>query len=417
MNSSPVYWPALHSQAQCAGCSYASWAELVLANVDYVVDGLTLQLKQPGKFPAAPRLLAALFQHASLTPALLPALTEPATCALQGLSILSRRRRPHHARPLLLAVHPVLAAAAAEGQQLQRESAAMADTVKAVLSAQQDALFAELRALDPATDSAPDAEAVGPSQRDSIHDACAEGDGSANQHSARAPAEAHAAVEAGASEQNDPARFFEQYHGGAEGLRGGGAAERRERASKYAMPAHDRDALQMRMGRVAAASELAASACETAAPLLLSEDLATCVAAHATVKVRALLPICMRYAQSAGLRSTVLMLVASSSRSWSACIAGWRASCRHVEAQAVLHDVASWHDNGSPKPVALAPGSLECAGRAVHRQQARQQRHSGAPDARRAAATARGRDAFAYRAHHMGLYAAQPWPASTGGAH
>ena len=268
------------SSLVAAGCGYASWADLVLANVDYIVDGLTLQLKQPGKHPAAPQLLAALFQHSQLSPALLPALTEPATCALQGLSILSRRQRPDHARALLLAVRPVLQAAGAEGAQLQQESGDMAATVHAALTAQHDGLFAQLQALDLYDKSAERSQHSGSVQ---LHEDAAM---PPNQLRNQADAHLRSGANAAVPEGDSAADFFEQYHGGQEGLREGGAAERRERASKFAMPAHDRDILQRRMGRVAAASELAATACETAGPLLLAEDLATCVAAHATVEAR-----------------------------------------------------------------------------------------------------------------------------------
>ena len=42
----------------------------------------------------APALFAALLRRAGVAPALLPLLAEPARAAIQGLSILARRRHP-----------------------------------------------------------------------------------------------------------------------------------------------------------------------------------------------------------------------------------------------------------------------------------------------------------------------------------
>lgn len=240
-----------------AGMNYASWGDLVLANFDYVVDGLVLQLQRPDSHPGAAPLLAALFRHAPLSPALLPALAEPAACAIQNLSILARHRRPQHTRAFLVAVRPIVAAAGAEGQALAQESTRQAHAVASQLEAQQTALFDELRQLEQQA-------AAGAAHNTSDEPAIGHDD-----------PRAHSAEE-----------YFKAHHGGEDGLAQGGAAERRERASKVHFSEDDHHVLHQRMARVASSSELAAAACQAAAPLLLAESLLVCVAATALVKAR-----------------------------------------------------------------------------------------------------------------------------------
>ena len=56
---------------------------LVVANVDYIVDAVSRQLRSLGAHPRAPQLLAALLRKAGVAPQLLPLLAEPARAALQ----------------------------------------------------------------------------------------------------------------------------------------------------------------------------------------------------------------------------------------------------------------------------------------------------------------------------------------------
>ena len=232
----------------------------MLANFDYVVDGLVLQLQSPDRHPTAAPLLAALFRHAPLSPALLPALAEPAACAIQNLSILARHRRPQHTRAFLIAVRPVVAAAGAEGHALAAESIAQTRAIAGTLDAQQSALFGELQALERAEgDRADDSAACDETLQASVP---------------------HLA------DGGNAAAFFTDHHGGDEGMAQGGAAERRERASKVELSEDGQHTLHQRMARVASSSELAAAACQAAAPLLLAESLPVCVAATALVEVR-----------------------------------------------------------------------------------------------------------------------------------
>jgi hypothetical protein len=242
-----------HKPAVPAGFGYQTWGPLILNNFDYVVDGLVLQLQQPELFPNAAPLLSALFQHAPVTPELLPALTEPTMLAIQNLSILSRHQRPQHTRSFLAAVRPVVAAAAAQGQALVAESTELACRVRSRIEAQQEELFLELQALDAAGED-----------------------------------QAHCAASAKGAAP-DVAGYFEEYHGRREGHAEDSGCERRERSSRVELSTDDRQTLHARIARVAASSELAAAACRAAAPLLLSESLPTSVAAHALVKVPSLL--------------------------------------------------------------------------------------------------------------------------------
>jgi hypothetical protein len=56
--------------------------ELVGAHADYVVDGVCKRLRDLGRYPRAPQLLAALLQEAGVAAELLPLLSEPLKAAL-----------------------------------------------------------------------------------------------------------------------------------------------------------------------------------------------------------------------------------------------------------------------------------------------------------------------------------------------
>ena len=244
-----------------AGLNCNSWADLILANMDYVVDGLVLQLQQPERYPAAAPLLATLLRNASVGPTLLPALYEPASCAIQNLSILSRRARPQHTAAFLAAVLPIVRATQGAGAALDAGSRAQAADVAATLARQHAALAGEMRNLAAGDELAQMSQQGG--------------------EDAAPAAPAADAAPGGAQE------FFTQHHGGEEGLAAGGAAERRERASRVALSGAEREALDARIAQVAAASDLAAAAAQAAAPLLLAPELAVAVAASALVSVRA----------------------------------------------------------------------------------------------------------------------------------
>ena len=209
----------------------------MLSNFDYLVDGLVRQLQQPGRYPTAAPLLASLFQRAPMAPELLPALAEPATCALQNLSILARHRHPQHTRAFLMTVVPIVAAAAAEGNALVSASAGLAHTVAQRLAHQQAAFCASVHALADPSSSAKEANA---------------------------------------------AEFFQEYHSEDPHA---SIPDRRDRANQVELSAAEQDTLHRRHARVVASSELASAAATAAAPLLLAEDLPVAVAAHDLVKV------------------------------------------------------------------------------------------------------------------------------------
>ena len=80
---------------------------LVAENADYIVDGLCRQLRQPQLFPRAPHLFAALLREGGVAPGLVPLLAEPARQALQGISILARKKRPEHVFPFVLCLREI----------------------------------------------------------------------------------------------------------------------------------------------------------------------------------------------------------------------------------------------------------------------------------------------------------------------
>lgn len=58
-------------------------SELVAANADYLVDGLCRHLRQPDRYPDAPRLFAGLLRQTGVPQTILPLLAEPVRIALQ----------------------------------------------------------------------------------------------------------------------------------------------------------------------------------------------------------------------------------------------------------------------------------------------------------------------------------------------
>lgn len=80
----------------CSSCGYNSLENLVKNNIDYVVDGMCLRLRQSNLYPSAPKLFAALLRESEVAATLVPLLAEPASHAIKGLSILSRRQRPEN---------------------------------------------------------------------------------------------------------------------------------------------------------------------------------------------------------------------------------------------------------------------------------------------------------------------------------
>jgi hypothetical protein len=333
-------------KCSCVGLNHQTWAELIIDNMDYVVDGLVLQLQQPERYPTAAPLFATLLHNSEITPALLPALYEPAACAIQGLSILSRRARPQHTVSFLMAMLPIVAAAGDEGHLLEVESCKLAQNVQRTIARQQAELSQEIlhaaKTAENAAHSAPgsgshadgevprphgDSACIDESEEGAADGKFAAGDASGSDVSGndrasdtRRPVDdtqvshdtgeavaggalraddaspSDATRSAGLCQQSQQGRrsrragstardYFEAYHGGQEGLAGGGMAERRERANQAQLSTADRAQLDRRLARVAAASEVASSAAQVSAPLLLSPDLQVAVAARDLVGV------------------------------------------------------------------------------------------------------------------------------------
>ena len=225
---------------EAAGLGFPGWAELVSANLDYVVDGLVLHIRDPMRFPHAPQLLAALLTSSSVSTALLPALAEPASAAVQGLSILSRAARPQHVSAFLGALTPIAAAVATQAHQIKLAA---------------DAALAALRTRKSAEESLPEDanESCGAAQ--GAGELAQEGDGS------------------GDCGFREAAEFFGDCR-----KRRGVVLLREELAE-----------LDWRRWTTYAA-ELSSAIAGAATPLLVAEDLKVALAAHKTVAVCFCLP-------------------------------------------------------------------------------------------------------------------------------
>ena len=134
--------PALASAAAAALAAAAAAdalpdiSALVVANADYVVDGLCAGLRRPDDHPRAAALCAAALRcSGSAASALLPLLAEPARAAVRGLAITSRRRRPEAVVPLLKALIEVCGAAEADARRVAAEDGAAAGEVEAEAAA------------------------------------------------------------------------------------------------------------------------------------------------------------------------------------------------------------------------------------------------------------------------------------------
>lgn len=228
-----------------AGLGYAGWAELVSGNLDYVVDGLVLHIRDPGRFPHAPHLLAALLTSSSISQALLPALSEPASAAVQGLSILSRAAHPQHVSAFLAALTPI--------------AAALADQAQKIKHATHSALAAlRSRKRRTSQQQSPDAE----------DSEC----GGVYEDDVGTSAGGHECEDEGADDGGfkEAAEFFGEYH----------------KPHQMLLPRGELAELDRRRWTTYAAAELSSAITNAAAPLLVSEDLKVALAAHKTVAVR-----------------------------------------------------------------------------------------------------------------------------------
>ncbi|GAB4823772.1 hypothetical protein N2152v2_010818 [Parachlorella kessleri] len=115
----------------CLHCGYGTLSRLVGENADYVVDGVCAQLRQLERHPRAPQLLAVLMHKAGVAPELLPLLAEPARAAVQGVSILARRKRPEHVLAFLLALREIMQGAGACAEAALRDASDLAADVQA----------------------------------------------------------------------------------------------------------------------------------------------------------------------------------------------------------------------------------------------------------------------------------------------
>ena len=133
--------------ALAAATGQPSVTAAVVANADFVVDGVCARLRDgsgSGSARRAAALCAAALRAASgvdnsatlrfsssAASALLPLLAEPARAAVRGLSAGARRRSPEAVAPLLLALAEICAAAAADADAAAKEAEEASVAVRA----------------------------------------------------------------------------------------------------------------------------------------------------------------------------------------------------------------------------------------------------------------------------------------------
>ena len=81
--------------------------DLIQQNIDYVVDGMCLRLRQPGLYPDAPKLFAALLKENGVAAALIPLLSEPSQHVIRGISIIHRREKPENVLSFVLCTQEI----------------------------------------------------------------------------------------------------------------------------------------------------------------------------------------------------------------------------------------------------------------------------------------------------------------------
>ena len=118
----------------CSCCGYESLENLVKQNIDYVVDGMCLRLRQSNLYPSAPKLFAALLRESEVAATLVPLLAEPASHAIKGLSILSRRQRPENIVPFITCMQEI----GKGSHSLGKEAFAILSEARLVLESRED---------------------------------------------------------------------------------------------------------------------------------------------------------------------------------------------------------------------------------------------------------------------------------------
>lgn len=92
-------------------CQYSGYdngiKELAQENIDYIVDGMCIRLRQPSLYPDAPKLFAALLKESGVATALIPLLSEPAAHVVRGISIIQRREKPENVLAFVLCTQEI----------------------------------------------------------------------------------------------------------------------------------------------------------------------------------------------------------------------------------------------------------------------------------------------------------------------
>lgn len=233
----------------CVYCGYGGSGgglrQLVADNADYIVDGMCLQLRQPHAHPRAPQLFATLLRQSGVAPGLLPLLAEPARQALQGVSIIARRRRPEHVLPFVLCIREIAKGAGVVAAEALADHETFAAVLERRWDAQQEKNAAEKASQDAvnADDGAEDDQAV---------------------------------------KMEDIARFFEERRAQEvdEASNVPGALEDHPAAhERVAVSLAEWNDVQLTRRRAVACATLAQSAADTAGPLALSSSLPVAVQA------------------------------------------------------------------------------------------------------------------------------------------
>lgn len=92
-------------------CQYSGYEngikQLAQKNIDYIVDGMCIRLRQPSLYPDAPKLFAALLKESGVATALIPLLSEPAAHVVRGISIIQRREKPENVLAFILCTQEI----------------------------------------------------------------------------------------------------------------------------------------------------------------------------------------------------------------------------------------------------------------------------------------------------------------------
>ncbi|KAK9099457.1 hypothetical protein Syun_026502 [Stephania yunnanensis] len=107
---------------------------LVVANADFIVDSLCLQLRHLDLNPHVPRVLAAMLSYVGVANRILPLLEEPMRSVSMELEILGRHQHPNLTVPFLKAVGEIVKASRNEASAMPKQAESYCMVVDSKLS-------------------------------------------------------------------------------------------------------------------------------------------------------------------------------------------------------------------------------------------------------------------------------------------